>query len=190
MNPQKSHHHCHQCHYHCHQCHHHDHNPVPKVLGHYWRDYTGEIPEDAFPGGHDSNNKPIYIGQAFLKGGEMIPTSIYPGQAGMKLPCNWKANYSDIGMKILCSSNPDSLSWENVTASNLQSTTAGKQLVVGGFQDKNKFIVGRVKHEKELLVGKVLGYTNGSAKLHFVGGDKETSVDSYQVLIQSSTNNC
>ena len=92
--------------------------------------------------------------------------------------------------QILCSSNPDSLSWENVTASNLQSTTAGKQLVVGGFQDKNKFIVGRVKHEKELLVGKVLGYTNGSAKLHFVGGDKETSVDSYQVLIQSSTNNC
>ena len=70
------------------------------ILGYYWRDYTGEIPEDAFPGGLDINQKPTYIGQAYLKGVGLIPTSLYPGQPSMKLACDWKANYSNIGMKV------------------------------------------------------------------------------------------
>lgn len=47
-----------------------------KFLGYYWRDYTGEIPPDALPGGTDINGKPVYIGQIFnLR--FLIPAKIY-----------------------------------------------------------------------------------------------------------------
>ncbi|KAJ3642679.1 hypothetical protein Zmor_025440 [Zophobas morio] len=183
MNPDK----CRQCHHCCHQCHHHDQHPVP--TGYYWRDYTGEIPADAFPGGHDLSNKPIYIGQAYLSGVGLIPTNLYPGQAGLNLPCDWKVTYSDVGMKILCTPNPNSLSWENATSSDLHVTAAGKQLVIGGYQSRGARMllnVGRVPHQGELLVGKVVGSEPGQAVMYYVGSNKENAINSYQVLVQKS----
>ncbi|KAJ3642681.1 hypothetical protein Zmor_025442 [Zophobas morio] len=196
MNPHKCHHHdhqkdkCHQCCCCCHQYHHHDHHRVP--TDYYWRDYTGEIPEDAFRSGHDSNHRPTYIGQAFLSDMGIIPTTLYPGQESLKLPCNWKVNYSDIGIKILCTSNCNSLSWENTTANELHLTSAGKQAVIGGYQKGQKRLllnIGRVHHHGELLVGKVHGNVPGEAVMYFVAGHKEIAAESYQVLIQS-TNSC
>ncbi|XP_063922957.1 uncharacterized protein LOC135137267 [Zophobas morio] len=165
-------------------CHHHDHHSVP--AGYYWRDYTGEIPEDAFPGGLDSNSKHTYIGQAFLAGEGVIPTTLYPGQTGLNLPCNWKVNYSEISMKILCTSSRSSLSWENTTNKELPLTTAGKRAVIGGHQHRGKLNVGRVLHQGELIVGKVHSIQPGQGEMYFVSGDKEISVNSYQVLVESS----
>ncbi|KAJ3643279.1 hypothetical protein Zmor_026001 [Zophobas morio] len=149
-------------------------------LGYYWRDYTGKIPEDAFPGGHDSKGNPTYIGQAYLTGAGIIPTNVYRGQSAMYLPAGWEANYSDFAMKILCTSNPKSLSWINVTPSDLHSVTAGKELVIGGYHPHNGgktlLNVGRVRHEGELIVGKIHGIP-GKADMFFVGGVLITKTD-------------
>ncbi|XP_063922980.1 uncharacterized protein LOC135137279 isoform X2 [Zophobas morio] len=174
-----------------HKCDHHHHHPsVPE--GCYWRDYTGEIPKDAFPGGHDSNGQPTYIGQAYLTNAGVVPANLYRGQSGMYVACNNKANYSDIAMKILCTSNCSSLSWENTTANELHLTSAGKRAVIGGYQKGQKRLllnIGRVHHHGELLVGKVHGNVPGEAVMYFVAGHKEIAAESYQVLIQS-TNSC
>ncbi|KAJ3642674.1 hypothetical protein Zmor_025435 [Zophobas morio] len=152
--------------------------------GYYWRDYTGEIPDDALPGGHDINKKATFIGQAFLSNVGIVPGTIYPGQPGMRLPFGWNANFSDAGMKILCSSNWNCFSWENANSTNLHMTTIGKQLVIGGCENGGSIVnLGRVMHQGELIVGKVLGYQAGNAKMFYVCGDKEHGVTSYQVLV-------
>ncbi|KAJ3642676.1 hypothetical protein Zmor_025437 [Zophobas morio] len=168
----------------CHPHHHPGHQSGP--AGYYWRDYTGEIPEDAFPGGHDLNSKPTYIGQAFLEGEGVIPTTLYPGQAGLNLPCNWKVNYSDISMKILCTSNRNSLSWENTTSQELLSTITGRRAVIGGHQRRGKLYVGRVMHQGELLVGKIHSNEPLLGIMYYVGSNKEIDIKSYQVLVQNS----
>ena len=93
-------------------------------------------------------------------------------------------------LQILCTSNPNSLSWENANASDLHLTTIGKQLVVGGYEIEKMLNVGRVMHQGELIAGKVLVYNIGSAQLHYIGGGTEVAVSSYQVLTQSSPNKC
>ncbi|KAJ3642683.1 hypothetical protein Zmor_025444 [Zophobas morio] len=160
-----------------HKCDHHHHHPsVPE--GCYWRDYTGEIPKDAFPGGHDSNGQPTYIGQAYLTNAGVVPANLYRGQSGMYVACNNKANYSDIAMKILCTSRPDSLVWE---------------LVIGGYHPRGNakllLNIGRVKHGGELIVGKVHEWQEHFS-LNFVGDDTELSAKSYQALVVNSSNEC
>ena len=109
----------------------------------------------------------------------------------MHLPSNWKANYSDLAMKVLCTSSPSSLSWVNATASDIHLVTAGKQLVIGGYHPgakgtKKLLNVGRALHQGELSVGKLLAYDGGPDKLHFIGGGTEISVASYQALVLNS----
>jgi hypothetical protein len=50
------------------------------LLDYYWRDYTGEIPDDAVPGGYDRNLEPTYIGQLFVINHGLLPARIYKGQ--------------------------------------------------------------------------------------------------------------
>ncbi|XP_063918787.1 uncharacterized protein LOC135134108 [Zophobas morio] len=175
-----------------HKCDHHHHHPsVPE--GCYWRDYTGEIPKDAFPGGHDSNGQTTYIGQAYLADAGVVPANLFRGQSGMYLACNNKANYSDLAMKILCTSRPDSLAWVNTTAADLHLVTAGKELVIGGYHPRGNakllLNIGRVKHGGELIVGKVHEW-KGNFSLNFVGDDTELSAKSYQALVVNSPNEC
>ncbi|XP_063922988.1 uncharacterized protein LOC135137293 [Zophobas morio] len=170
------------------------HNKLPSPPGYYWRDYTGEIPEDAFPAGLDANTKPTYIGQAYLAGVGLIVTNVYPGQTTMNLPY-YQVHPSDVGMKILCSSNPNSLFWENVTNRELPSTTAGKEVIIGGYQTnvyRMILNIGRVLFQGELIVGKVTGNhptenKAGQGILYFVAGGQENSVNSYQVLLYDSS---
>lgn len=52
---------------------------VSNVEGYYWREYTGELPSDAVPGGSDKYGKTTYIGQAlhiFPPNGKLIPGKI------------------------------------------------------------------------------------------------------------------
>mgnify|MGYP005985807799 CR=1 FL=1 len=112
----------------------------------------------------------------------------------MHLPSNWKANYSDLAMKVLCTSSPSSLSWVNATASDIHLVTAGKQLVIGGYHPhgngKTLLNVGRALHQGELSVGKLLAYDGGNGKLHCIGGGTEIAVASYQVLVLNSPSGC
>jgi hypothetical protein len=155
----------------------------PGMPDYYWRDYNGEIPHDAILGGYTVNKKPTYIGQAFLADVGIIPGTIYPGQVGIRLPFGWKATFSDIAVKILCSKHLNCFSWEPAENKTLHSTTIGRHLVVGGYENGQKLNVGRVTYQNQMIVGKVLGYKAGNAGCYFVFGDKEIGVGSYQVLI-------
>ena len=42
----------------------------------YWRDYDGEIPEDAVVAGHDENGKRVYVGQGYVRNKGMIVVQI------------------------------------------------------------------------------------------------------------------
>ena len=50
------------------------------VADYSWRDYDGDIPEDAVVGGYDNIDTPIYIGRRYTKRQGFIVTEIYPGQ--------------------------------------------------------------------------------------------------------------
>nr|XP_015837640.1 PREDICTED: uncharacterized protein LOC107398348 isoform X2 [Tribolium castaneum] len=52
----------------------------------YWRQYTGDVPEDAVVGGEDINSKNIYIGQAYVKNGGLIVCQIFPGIKQVYVP--------------------------------------------------------------------------------------------------------
>lgn len=52
---------------------------IELLLDYYWRDYTGDIPEDAVEGGRDLNHRTTYIGQVYVKNFGIIPVTIYPG---------------------------------------------------------------------------------------------------------------
>jgi hypothetical protein len=54
-------------------------NQLTTDLGYYWREYTGEVPEDAIVGGKDSNGKNIYIGQAYIRNEGLLVVQITPG---------------------------------------------------------------------------------------------------------------
>lgn len=55
-------------------------------INYYWRDYTGDIPKDAVPGGTDANGDTTYIGQGFVIDIGLIPGVIYPSQKYITVP--------------------------------------------------------------------------------------------------------
>jgi hypothetical protein len=54
-------------------------NQLTTDLGYGWREYTGEVPEDAIVGGKDSNGTGIYIGQAYVRNMGLVVVQITPG---------------------------------------------------------------------------------------------------------------
>jgi hypothetical protein len=52
----------------------------PPKFDYYWRDNTGEIADDAVPGGYDRNLESTYIGQLFVINHGLLTTRIYKGQ--------------------------------------------------------------------------------------------------------------
>ncbi|XP_063923018.1 uncharacterized protein LOC135137321 [Zophobas morio] len=158
---------------------------VPPI-DYYWRDYLGIVPRDAVPGGHDVTNRTTYIGQGFYSKAGLLTGTIYPGISGIKLPYSG-SNTSEIGVKVLCSPNATCFQWKRAESTTLHSSTIGKHLVIGGFEDGKMINIGRAMFQGELVVGKVLGFQAEKAKLYFIHGDKEYEVSSYEVLIYQAT---
>ncbi|KAK5638273.1 hypothetical protein RI129_012568 [Pyrocoelia pectoralis] len=50
-----------------------------KWRSHYWKEYKGEVPIDAFSAGTDKEGQPVYVGQMYLKDYGLLPTTIVPG---------------------------------------------------------------------------------------------------------------
>ncbi|XP_044271138.1 uncharacterized protein LOC123015468 [Tribolium madens] len=155
------------------------------IVDYYWRDYTGVVPPDAIIGGNDINGRPTYIGQGFYSKAGLLPGTIYPGKSEIKLPYNGLV-LSTIGVKILCSGNPNNFSWERAESTSLHVTTIGKHLVIGGFEDGKYINIGRAMYQGELIVGKVLGFDPEKARLCFIHEEKEIVVNSYQILVYNN----
>lgn len=123
------------------------------VKGFYWRDFDGQVPDDAFEGGLDRNGKPIYIGQVYAN--FLIPAQIYS--------TGNKAYYEYAGMeygvteniKILCTQRPEQFEWISTDTSKINSIT-DKHLIIGGYEPGCTTYIGRIRQEGEILVGKAL----------------------------------
>ncbi|RZB94398.1 uncharacterized protein BDFB_009378, partial [Asbolus verrucosus] len=148
----------------------------------YWRDYFGEVPDDAVPGGLDRNHKTTYIAQLFVFNNGILTTRLYQGEKSVTAS-RYGIHTSDVAIKVLCSDKPEKLSWVPTTASKLHTDTIGKHLVVGGTENGKVLNVGRVSYQGEIIVGKVCGYNIGNSLLFFPYQNKEIHADSYEVLV-------
>lgn len=67
-------------------------------LGYYWRDFAGDIPKDAYPGGKDIKGNPIYIGQIYDR--FLIPAKIYEGEKNAYYEYGGSEHKATINIKV------------------------------------------------------------------------------------------
>jgi hypothetical protein len=153
-----------------------------KKFDYYWRDYYGEIPDDAIPGGSDRNYKPTYIGQVYVPNRQIQTVRIYPGKESVTASANGIFTLTSF-IKILCSDKPEKFSWVSTTAAKLHTDLVGRHLVLGGTESAKELNIGRISYQGEVIVGKVCGYNIGNALMYFPYDNKEVTASSYEVLI-------
>ncbi|EFA08774.2 uncharacterized protein LOC103314048 [Tribolium castaneum] len=153
----------------------------------YWRDYYGDIPDDAFPAGYDRNLEPTYIGQLFVLNHGLLTTRIYKGQKCVTASKEGIHTSSE-AIKILCSTQAEKFRWIPSTACELHVETIGKHLVVGGYENGKILNIGRGSYQEEVIVGKVCSYNIGNALMYFPYKNEEVTMDSYEVLIYDNNN--
>ncbi|KAF2905839.1 hypothetical protein ILUMI_00345 [Ignelater luminosus] len=150
--------------------------------GYYWRDFTGEVPEDALPGGTDTNGKPIFIGQV-LQLGFLIPVKIYLDNPTAYYEFERKEFPVTENIKILCTQYPEHFEWIRTSNEEIKFLTE-KHLVIGGYQPRWTTFIGRVRHGSETLVGKLL-FTErpNDSGLHVTSNGNGIQYNSYEILV-------
>ncbi|XP_063913026.1 uncharacterized protein LOC135129710 [Zophobas morio] len=148
----------------------------------YWRDYNGEIPDDAVPAGYDKNLERTYVGQLLVLNHGLLTTRIYKGiksvtasKQGIHTSCE--------AVKILCSQHLEKFVWLPAKACTLHTDIIGKHLVVGGYENGKLLNIGRGSYQEEVIVGKVCSYNIGNASLYFPYKNQELNMDSYEILV-------
>ncbi|CAG9764478.1 unnamed protein product [Ceutorhynchus assimilis] len=147
--------------------------------GHFWKDYFGNIPQDAFQAGVDANNEAVYVGQALYKSG-VYPVNIQSGKE-VVIPY-FGSKSADNFVHILCANDPENFQWIPTNKSHLHLLHTDNKIVRGGIEGGNWVYVGRVKYQSGTSIGKVLAGQIGDAVMYFVHNGKEIVTASYEVL--------
>ncbi|KAJ3636629.1 hypothetical protein MTP99_000153 [Tenebrio molitor] len=162
-------------------------NQLTTDLGYYWREYTGEVPEDAIVGGKDSNGKNIYIGQAYIRNEGLLVVQITPGVRQVFAPSHG-VKKTDKYVKILCGPQ-EKVYWMSSTPSNIHLDLIDKHAVVGGHEDGWGYMsIGRINYQGDIKIGKINTFSIEEPYLYFIGNGKERTVsNSYQILMYNKT---
>ncbi|XP_031334298.1 uncharacterized protein LOC116164287 [Photinus pyralis] len=132
----------------------------------YWREYKGEIPADAIPGGRDTKGKTTYIGHFHIPNQGIHPAVIYPDTKTLSVSASQLTRKPGKDTKILCSRAQHMFKWIPTNLSTIHLLT-GYHFVVGGFHPNQMMYIGRRKMDNgELLVAKVLEYSEGAKGIH------------------------
>ncbi|CAH1383066.1 unnamed protein product [Tenebrio molitor] len=123
-----------------------------------------------------------YIAQVYIPKQGILTTRLYKGSKSVTAS-RYGIHTSDVFVKILCSNQPEKLSWVPATAAKLHTELAGKHLVAGGTENGKILNIGRVSYQGEVIVGKVCSYNVGNALMFFPYHNNEISVKSYEVLV-------
>ncbi|XP_071051925.1 uncharacterized protein [Onthophagus taurus] len=118
----------------------------------YWRDYEGTIPSDAYSTGYNT-----YIAQVVYNNSLMTGT-FYPSKKIVVAEYDGKKEFDD-NFKLLCTSEPQSLQWEAVNMGELDHEFL-HQCIIGGHQADGKLYIGKIYHENEWKIGKVVPPTS------------------------------
>lgn len=149
-------------------------------FGYYWRDFDGSVPADAYPGGLDINNNPIYIGQVYAK--FLIPAKIYFNDPTAYYEYDGKEHGVKHNIKILCTEHPEQFEWIKTDNERIKDIT-DRYLVNGGYEPGCTTYIGRVRSEGEVLVGKALTDNNPlTAGLHVTKNGVGHRFISFEVL--------
>lgn len=70
------------------------------VEGYYWREYRGFIPEDAFPGGRDRDNRTTYIAQV-LSDKLLIPGEIHDSEKRAYYEWGFREHVATENIKVI-----------------------------------------------------------------------------------------
>ncbi|KAJ3629002.1 hypothetical protein MTP99_013429 [Tenebrio molitor] len=148
-----------------------------------WREYTGEVPEDAIVGGKDSNGTGIYIGQAYVRNMGLVVVQITPGVREVFAPIHGVEKI-DKYIKILCGLQQN-VYWMSSDPSNIHSDLIDKEAVVGGHEDDWGYTsIGRINYQGDINIGKINTFSIEEAYLFFINNGTEQEVTtSYEILM-------
>uniref|UniRef100_A0A1Y1MM68 Uncharacterized protein n=1 Tax=Photinus pyralis TaxID=7054 RepID=A0A1Y1MM68_PHOPY len=154
----------------------------------YWRDYNGDVPNDALPGGLDRDRNPTYIGQVVAQGA-IIPGQIFGGAQKIYYQGDYSAREATENIKILCTRKPENVEWVKTTGADIRYI-ALPRLIPGGYQYSGHMYIGRGIAGNVLSVGKVTIPTERSRQATFkasVDGDSY-SPNEFEVLCHRMRN--
>ncbi|RZB39167.1 DUF3421 domain containing protein [Asbolus verrucosus] len=128
----------------------------------YWKNYNGDTPDDAVPGGQEPKGEVFYIGLVHLK----LINEIF---AGMIVPSAKSARITSLGVtrdvrndpftivNILCSSDKEAFEWVATKNEDLHLLDENI-LVEGGKVLGQDLYIGRVRLDTGVVLGKVFPY--------------------------------
>ncbi|KAF2883234.1 hypothetical protein ILUMI_22939 [Ignelater luminosus] len=159
------------------------------VPAYYWRDFNGLIPNDAIKGGKDENGEDTYVAQfTTLAEYNVAKTKLHTVPAVIKKRSRYAfAPYagrvihsnSTTNTKILCTSIERYYMWLSPGS----TFSPNCRFVIGGNEDGFPMFVGRAKHNKEVVVGKIFSdNTNHRTGLISAYNGIEVFHDTYEVL--------
>ncbi|KAK5646594.1 hypothetical protein RI129_005058 [Pyrocoelia pectoralis] len=147
--------------------------------GYYWREFDGKIPQDALPGGINSEGVTTYIGQVFGRN-LVIPAKIDIVNDTVTYEWGYKEFLATENIKILCARYPEQFQWLS-TGHGYMSQLKGKHLIIGGYEEGADIYIGRIQLDDELALGKVINGSN-QATLNTTKDGKGTQHAAFQVL--------
>ncbi|XP_031354150.1 uncharacterized protein LOC116178712 [Photinus pyralis] len=153
-----------------------------EITDYYWREYVGEIPCDAIPGGFDKSGNPAYIGQMYHSKFGLLPATITKGSQKALASGGGSSFTSDTFVKILCSRHHDRYKWVPTENANGHLLT-NYHLVIGGNEAGYVLNIGRVNHEMEVVIGKVFAHHTPYRGLSIPNKAKEAVYQSYEILV-------
>ncbi|KAF5302554.1 hypothetical protein FQR65_LT00926 [Abscondita terminalis] len=147
----------------------------------HWKEYRGEIPEDAVPGGVSVNGQPIYIGQV-LYADKLLPAKIYKNDDKAYFAWNMELKTST-NIKILCSSKQDRFKWIPISKGQIHTLT-NHHIIRGGYEPGYVIYIGRALYKSETLVGKVRTGEKAAQNsgLAITSDGKITVLDTFEIL--------
>ncbi|KAF5302552.1 hypothetical protein FQR65_LT00924 [Abscondita terminalis] len=148
----------------------------------HWKEYRGEVPKDAVPGGTSLNGQPIYIGQV-LYADKLLPAKIYQNDDKAYFAWNTEQKAST-NIKILCSSKSDRFKWIPVDKDSIHLLT-NHHVVSGGTESGYILYIGRALHKSETLVGKVRTGDKSAQNrgLSITSDGKVVEFNSFEILV-------
>ncbi|XP_056640339.1 uncharacterized protein LOC130447503 [Diorhabda sublineata] len=169
-----------------------------------WITYTGEIPNNAVPGGSDAKNNPEFIGRAFYATDSFtdgwtenstegyFPGVLQNGAESIEVIVYREPHTITEGIEILVANEETHLEWKEVMSfefPKLFDDPRYHPVIVGnefhGFLYNSTVYLGRVNHQGSDVFGKILNIANAGENkiLYYAFQGEFHTAEKYDVLV-------